>query len=42
MKFYMFTYVPAEQLHDLDATKADMEARLAAFEKDLAAYAEKV
>jgi phosphoglucomutase/phosphomannomutase len=42
VKFYMFTYVPAEQLHDLDATKADMEARMAAFEKDLAAYAEKV
>lgn len=42
VKFYMFTYVPAEQLHDLDATKSDMEARLAAFEKDLAAYAEKV
>lgn len=42
VKFYMFTYIPAEQLHDLDATKADMEARLAAFEKDLAAFAEKV
>jgi phosphoglucomutase/phosphomannomutase len=42
VKFYMFTYVPAEQLHDLDATKSEMEARMAAFEKDLAAYAERV
>lgn len=42
VKFYMFTYVPAEQLHDLGTTKQEMAERLNAFEKDLRALAEKV
>jgi phosphoglucomutase/phosphomannomutase len=41
VKFYMFTYVPAEQLSDLDRTKADMLARMQAFEVDLKAFADK-
>lgn len=42
VKFYMFTYVPAEQLHNLESTKAEMEERMAAFERDLKAMAERV
>ena len=41
VKFYMFTFVSAEQLHDLDGTKGDMRLRLEAFERDLKAYAER-
>jgi phosphoglucomutase/phosphomannomutase len=39
VKFYMFTYVPAEQLHNLETTKADMGERLKQFEADLRAFA---
>jgi phosphoglucomutase/phosphomannomutase len=39
VKFYMFTYVPAEQLHDLAATKQEMQERIQAFERDLRAFA---
>jgi phosphomannomutase len=42
VKFYMFTYVPAEQLADLDRTKAEMNERMQAFEVDLKAFAERV
>jgi hypothetical protein len=35
----MFTYTPAELLHDLDATREQMQDRLAAFESDLRAFA---
>src|SRR5690606_9964428 len=35
VKFYMFTFVPPEQLADLDQTRRDMEARLDAFEASL-------
>ena len=42
VKFYMFTCVPAEQLADLEQTKADMAQRLDAFEDDLRALAENV
>lgn len=42
VKFYMFTYVPAEQLHNLDETKADMQARMQHFAADLKVYADKV
>lgn len=41
VKFYMFTYVPAEQLADLERTKEEMAARMQAFETDLKAFAEK-
>ena len=41
VKFYMFTYVPAEQLADLGRTKEEMSARMQAFEIDLKAFAEK-
>jgi hypothetical protein len=35
----MFTYVPAEQLHNLETTKAEMGERLKHFEADLRAFA---
>ncbi|QDU29211.1 Phosphoglucomutase [Anatilimnocola aggregata] len=41
VKFYMFTYTPAEQLADLDRTKEEMAARMQAFEVDLKAFAAK-
>jgi phosphoglucomutase/phosphomannomutase len=41
VKFYMFTFVPAEQLHDLDGTKGHMRERLEGLERDLKAYAER-
>jgi phosphoglucomutase/phosphomannomutase len=39
VKFYMFTYVPAEQLHDLQQTKEEMAARIADFEREIRAFA---
>jgi phosphoglucomutase/phosphomannomutase len=42
VKFYLFTFVPAEQLHLLDAARQEMDARLAAMETDLRALAETV
>ncbi|WP_425613511.1 phospho-sugar mutase [Anatilimnocola sp. NA78] len=42
VKFYMFTYTPAEQLSDLDRTKQEMSERMQAFEVDLKAFAAKV
>jgi phosphomannomutase len=41
VKFYMFTFVPAEQLANLEQTKQAMKERLAKFEGDLKAYAER-
>ncbi|MBC7854568.1 MAG: phospho-sugar mutase [Pirellulaceae bacterium] len=41
VKFYMFTYVPAEQLANLEQTKRAMKERLAKFEGDLRVYAER-
>lgn len=41
VKFYMFTYVPAEQLHNLDTTRDEMSERMQAFEQDLKNYADK-
>ncbi len=35
VKFYMFAFQPAEQIADLEATKAELQARLEAMEKDL-------
>lgn len=42
VKFYMFTYVPAEQLANLEQTKQAMKERLAKLEADLKAYSERV
>jgi len=42
VKFYMFTYVPAEQIHNLDAAKESMRQRIVAWEKDLKKLAESV
>ncbi|MEO1496032.1 MAG: phospho-sugar mutase [Planctomycetota bacterium] len=39
IKFYLFAYTPAEQLHDMDDAKSDLEERLDAMEKDLRAFA---
>ncbi len=39
IKFYMFAFTPAEQLHDLAATKGQMEGRLDAMEADLRNFA---
>ncbi len=39
VKFYMFTYTPAEQLADLGRTKEEMAERMQAFEVDLKAFA---
>jgi phosphoglucomutase/phosphomannomutase len=40
VKFYMFTYEPAEQLHNLETTKTEMAERLAALGRDLTAYSQ--
>lgn len=42
VKFYMFTFVPAEQLADLEATKEEMAGRLTSFENDLREFAQQV
>lgn len=42
VKFYMFSYVPAEQLSSLDQTIDDMNARLNAMAADLATFADTV
>jgi phosphomannomutase len=39
VKFYMFTYEPAEMLHNLDETKSELKARLDSLAKDLTAFA---
>ncbi|MEM8865738.1 MAG: phospho-sugar mutase [Planctomycetota bacterium] len=39
IKFYMFAYTPAEQLHDLDEQLAELETRLDAMEADLRKFA---
>lgn len=39
IKFYMFTYTPAEQLHDLDQAKQELQQRLDAMEQDLRKFA---
>jgi phosphoglucomutase/phosphomannomutase len=42
VKFYMFTYVPAEQLADLEQTKQEMAQRLNGYYADLKAFADAV
>jgi phosphoglucomutase/phosphomannomutase len=39
VKFYLFTFVPPEQLHLLDETRREMDERLAKMEGDLRSYA---
>lgn len=39
VKFYMFAYEPAEMLANLDDAKRELRERLAAFERDLRAFA---
>ena len=39
IKFYLFTYTPAEQIADLEDSKAELADRLAAMEADLRAAA---
>jgi phosphoglucomutase/phosphomannomutase len=39
IKFYLFAYTPAEQLHDLDDAKANLESRLDSIESDLRKFA---
>ncbi len=39
VKFYMFTFEPAEQLANLDTTKEELADRLSALEQDLRAFA---
>jgi phosphomannomutase len=42
VKFYLFTFVPAEQLHLLDAARQEMDQRLTAIEADLRQIAQSV
>jgi phosphoglucomutase/phosphomannomutase len=42
VKFYLFTFVPAEQLHLLDQAREEMDERLNAIEGDLRALVETV
>jgi phosphoglucomutase/phosphomannomutase len=42
VKFYMFTYEPAEMLANLEDTKAELTERLNRFEQDLSAFADAV
>lgn len=39
IKFYMFTFTPAEMLHDMDEAKTELESRLDAMEADLRKFA---
>ena len=38
VKFYLFGFVPAEQLHDLDTTKEEVGAQLKTIGADLSEY----
>jgi len=42
VKFYMFTFTPAEQLADLDMTRSEMQQRLEGFEAGLRKFASQV
>ena len=39
VKFYMFTFEPAEQIANMDDTKAECAERLTKMQKDLSALA---
>ncbi len=38
VKFYMFTYVPADQISDLKMTKSKMQDRISAYSADMRAF----
>ena len=38
VKFYMFAYQPAEQIHDLGAVKSQLSTRLDSLAQDLATF----
>ena len=40
VKFYMFTYVPPEDLNDLNVAKREMEARIEAYARDMQTFAD--
>jgi phosphoglucomutase/phosphomannomutase len=40
VKFYMFTYEPAEQLHNLETTKAELAERLKSLGRDLTEFSQ--
>jgi phosphoglucomutase/phosphomannomutase len=42
VKFYMFTWVPPDKVHDLAKVQSQMDARLNGFEADLNAFAKTV
>ena len=42
VKFYMFTYLPTDQIRSLDDAKRDMSERLSAFQSDLEEFAASV
>ncbi len=42
VKYYVFTYVPAEKIADLEDTKAEMQRRIADLDRDLCGFAESV
>lgn len=42
VKFYMFTYVPKEDITDLAAQKAQLQERLDAYDKDMRAFADTI
>ncbi len=39
IKFYQFTFTPAEMLHDLDEAKAELQARLDRMSGDFKKFA---
>jgi len=39
VKFYMFTYVPADQISDLDQARSEMQDRITAYSADMQAFA---
>ncbi|MEQ8785178.1 MAG: phospho-sugar mutase [Pirellulaceae bacterium] len=42
VKFYTFTFIPAEQLHDLESARQELDARTSKLEADLRAAADAV
>ncbi len=42
VKFYMFTYVPSNEIVDLESTKREMEIRLDQMEQDLQSFADSI
>ena len=42
VKFYMFTYVPADQVSDLEASRKAMTQRIAGYTADMRAFADQL